>query len=114
MTEIEAAGSLSVNGRQVPLTAARLTIGRAPENDLVLDDALVSRHHAVVEGDADGGLRITDLASGNGTYIGSRLLRNGSTGDQQGSQKHGSERSSVHVGPNILLTAARHVKNKMP
>lgn len=67
-----------MNGRQVPLTGARLTIGRDPENDLVLGDALVSRHHAVVEGNGEGGLTITDLDSGNGTYIGSRMLRNNS------------------------------------
>lgn len=47
----------------------RLTIGSHPENDLVLNDASVSRFHARLEVDATG-YRLIDLQSKNGTWIG--------------------------------------------
>jgi serine/threonine protein kinase/uncharacterized membrane protein len=51
-----------------------LSIGRTPDNDLVLSDAKISRHHARIEVDGNG-LRVTDLHSTNGTFLGeTRLL----------------------------------------
>ena len=44
------------------------TLGRDTENDLVLDDAQVSRRHARIER-TDEGWVITDLRSANGTFI---------------------------------------------
>ena len=44
------------------------TIGRSEENDIVIADALVSRHHARITLD-DEGAEITDLGSGNGTFV---------------------------------------------
>ena len=44
------------------------TIGRAPDNSLVLDDPLVSKHHARVD-ITDQGLILTDLGSTNGIYM---------------------------------------------
>ena len=43
-------------------------IGRSPDNDIVLSDAKVSRHHAVI---ADDGrtILITDLGSANGVRV---------------------------------------------
>ncbi|KAA1419632.1 ATP-binding cassette domain-containing protein [Nocardioides humilatus] len=46
---------------------ATLTLGRGGDNDVVLDDPLVSRHHAVVETGATPVLR--DLDSFNGTFV---------------------------------------------
>jgi hypothetical protein len=46
----------------------RLTIGRAPHNDIVLDDPRVSREHAVVWCDAEG-YGIEDRRSANGTRL---------------------------------------------
>jgi len=43
-------------------------IGRAPDNDFVLSDPLVSAHHARIEWNDDGVL-ITDLGSTNGTFV---------------------------------------------
>ncbi|MCX5447350.1 MULTISPECIES: ABC transporter ATP-binding protein/permease [Streptomyces] len=52
-----------------PLPAARTTrIGRAPENDLVVDDLSVSRRHAELRAGAEG-FEIVDLGSHNGTYL---------------------------------------------
>lgn len=49
-------------------------IGRAEDNDLVIEDPLISRHHAVIirEG-SDFVLR--DLGSTNGTYVGARRIQ---------------------------------------
>jgi ABC transport system ATP-binding/permease protein len=70
-----ALGSLSVGHmasvRQAP--AGLVRIGRAPDNDLVLDDFLVSRHHAELRPDDDG-FSIVDLGSHNGTYIDGRRV----------------------------------------
>ncbi|WP_407549185.1 FHA domain-containing protein [Streptomyces sp. Pv4-95] len=52
-----------------PLPAARTTrIGRAPDNDLVIDDLVVSRRHAELRA-GPGGYEIVDLGSHNGTYL---------------------------------------------
>ena len=56
------------------LDARRLTVGRAAENDLVLADPEVSRHHARLEADGDG-WRVVDLDSTNGTWVnGARVV----------------------------------------
>ena len=49
------------------------TIGRAPDNDFVLSDPLVSAHHARIEWNDDGVL-ITDLGSTNGTFVGNTRI----------------------------------------
>ncbi|MFF4454342.1 FHA domain-containing protein [Streptomyces goshikiensis] len=53
-------------------TAARTTvrIGRALDNDLVIDDLAVSRRHAELRALDDGTYEIVDLDSHNGTYLG--------------------------------------------
>ncbi|GAA4987269.1 FHA domain-containing protein [Kitasatospora paranensis] len=60
-----------------PTTVLRLPgrtvrIGRAGDNDLVLDDLEVSRHHAELRILPDGSHEIFDLASHNGTYVNGR------------------------------------------
>src|SRR5712671_927624 len=55
-------------GREIPLRA-RAVLGRDPGCDVVLDDASVSRRHAVLEEDGKGGRRLRDLASANGTFL---------------------------------------------
>src|SRR5207249_5510661 len=45
-----------------------ISIGRAEDNDVVLDDSRVSRHHARIER-TDGGIRVSDLGSANGTRL---------------------------------------------
>ncbi|MEU4731240.1 FHA domain-containing protein [Streptomyces sp. NPDC023588] len=60
-----------------PLPARTVVrIGRAPDNDLVIDDLTVSRRHAELRALADGTYEIADLGSHNGTYLnGSRVER---------------------------------------
>jgi hypothetical protein len=60
----------AVNGRRVswPLTGKRVRIGRGLDNDVVLDDASVSRHHAEITRE-DGATEVRDLGSTNGTWV---------------------------------------------
>ena len=44
------------------------TIGRAPDNTLVLDDPLISKHHARIDVSPNG-MVVTDLGSTNGLYV---------------------------------------------
>jgi len=55
-------------GRAEEFTKEVIRVGRDPDNDLVLPDAAVSRHHAEIrlDGEAWG---IFDLDSTNGTYV---------------------------------------------
>jgi ABC transport system ATP-binding/permease protein len=46
-----------------------LRIGRAPENDVVLDYEMVSWHHARLILEASGAIRLEDLGSTNGTFL---------------------------------------------
>lgn len=48
--------------------AGVLTIGRAPEADIFLDDVTVSRHHAELRHGAEG-WSVRDVGSLNGTYV---------------------------------------------
>ncbi|MGE0712376.1 MAG: SpoIIE family protein phosphatase [Planctomycetota bacterium] len=52
-----------------------VSIGRAPENDVVVKDDMVSRRHALIERDPGGALRVRDLKSFNGTYLNERRIR---------------------------------------
>ena len=56
------------SGRRVQLNGGPLAIGRAPDNDLVLDDRRVSRHHARLQA-RRGMLVLTDLDSANGSRV---------------------------------------------
>ncbi|WP_432040129.1 FHA domain-containing protein [Streptomyces cucumeris] len=47
----------------------RLRIGRAPENELVVEGPYVSRHHAEFQPLPGGRYEIVDLGSHNGTYV---------------------------------------------
>ncbi|MEV8531714.1 FHA domain-containing protein [Streptomyces sp. NPDC051211] len=54
--------------RPLPARTA-VRIGRSPDNDLVIDDLVVSRRHAELRVLADGSHEIADLGSHNGTYL---------------------------------------------
>ncbi|MGW7201465.1 FHA domain-containing protein [Streptomyces chryseus] len=52
-----------------PLPARTVRIGRAADNDLVVDDLIVSRRHAELRTRPDGTYEIADLGSHNGTFL---------------------------------------------
>jgi DNA-binding SARP family transcriptional activator len=64
----------ALSGQSYPMTGAATRIGRLADNDVVLDDAEVSRHHAVVS-DTGTSFVITDLRSANGVYVQGRRIR---------------------------------------
>ena len=47
----------------------QIKIGKAPTNDIVINDKTVSREHLVVFIDDDKNVFVTDLGSTNGTYV---------------------------------------------
>jgi len=54
-------------GESTPLRG-RVRVGKAPDNELVLGDDSVSRHHCEITRVAQG-VRVRDLGSTNGTYV---------------------------------------------
>ena len=54
---------------RMPLPAKALRIGRVPDNDVVLADLNVSRHHAELRKSPTGSYEIVDLGSHNGTFV---------------------------------------------
>ena len=60
--------------RQVSIVDVPFTIGRDRRNDLVLDDEMVSRQHALID-DMDGQLQVADIGSRNGSALNGSTLR---------------------------------------
>jgi hypothetical protein len=56
-------------GEQFPLLRERISVGRAPDSEVFLDDVTVSREHALIERQGDGSMQVRDLGSLNGTYV---------------------------------------------
>ncbi len=65
-------------GHQYQLDGATTRIGRLDDNDIVLDDTEVSRHHAVII-DTGTGFMITDLRSTNGVEVQRRRIHPSAT-----------------------------------
>ena len=53
----------------IPLTGDRLVIGRAPDCDVVIEDAASSRRHCCIERTSPASFRLKDLKSSNGTRL---------------------------------------------
>jgi hypothetical protein len=61
-------------GKSFPLTKDELSLGRDISNEIVINDAEVSRHHARIYRQA-GGFVLEDTGSTNGTFVnGQRLM----------------------------------------
>ena len=58
-----------LSGTSVPLSDQPVSIGRAPDSTIVLDDDYVSHRHARIAPDARGRWSVEDLGSTNGTYL---------------------------------------------
>jgi two-component system cell cycle response regulator len=57
-------------GQVMTIADTTVTIGRALDADLVVDEAGVSRHHARIAHTAGGAFYVEDLESTNGTFVG--------------------------------------------
>lgn len=79
------AGAPPVYGDRSPTTFHQFSlgrvmrIGRALENELVVSDLQVSRHHAEFHATPDGRMEIRDLGSHNGTYVNGQPIAKGGT-----------------------------------
>ena len=58
----------------IKLPTKTMSIGRAEDNDLVLPDLEISRHHAELRRLPSGDYQIVDLGSHNGTYVNGRRI----------------------------------------
>ncbi len=54
--------------KKFPLKKKSITIGREEDNDLVIDDEFISRHHIKLKKEGNG-IKIQDLDSSNGTFV---------------------------------------------
>ncbi|MFJ5994697.1 FHA domain-containing protein [Streptomyces sp. NPDC092370] len=77
------AGAPPVHGDRSPTTFHQFSlgrvirIGRALDNELVVSDLQVSRHHAEFHATPDGRMEIRDLGSHNGTYVNGQPIAKG-------------------------------------
>jgi diguanylate cyclase (GGDEF)-like protein len=61
-------------GQLVAIDGKAVTIGRARDADLMVDDVGVSRHHARISHAPAGGFSVEDLGSTNGTFVGTTRI----------------------------------------
>jgi len=61
-------------GKQLPLKVGLNSIGRLPDNDVVIDDATISRRHCAIVVHSDLSVELLDIASKNGTTVNGRKL----------------------------------------
>jgi len=77
--------------REVPLGSRPVTIGRAPDNDLSVDNLAVSNYHAKVYFEA-GRMVVEDLNSLNGTFVNDLRIERATLHDGD----------KVHIGKHII------------
>jgi general secretion pathway protein E len=67
--------------KELPITEKPITVGRHPTNMVVLTDGMASRYHCVIEQGHEGGLRVRDLDSSNGTRVNGQVVKTFRLGD---------------------------------
>jgi diguanylate cyclase (GGDEF)-like protein len=83
-------------GRTFTLDSEVITIGRAPECQIWLDDSCASRGHARIVRRSSARYVIEDLGSTNGTFVGDRRI-------ERGESVQLVNGSRVQIGPTSLL-----------
>jgi hypothetical protein len=78
--------------KEIPLDKPQFTVGRKPDNDLVIDDPAVSGHHALIFSE-EGAFFIEDLGSTNGTFVNDAKI-------QEEKLKHGD---CIAIGKHVLM-----------
>jgi pSer/pThr/pTyr-binding forkhead associated (FHA) protein len=68
--------------QRVQLSDKAIRIGRTPDNDLVLSDLDVTRHHAELRKSPSGTYEIIDLGSHNGTFVNGKRVSHATLTDQ--------------------------------
>ncbi len=85
-----------------PLKVGLNTVGRMPDNDVVLPDAYVSRRHCAVLVHAGGRCELHDIASKNGTFLNGNKI-NGPTRLHSGDQIRMCNRTVVFLKQGDVL-----------
>ncbi len=57
-----------LTGTEIPLEGAQVTLGRAPDSTIVIDDDYASSRHARIY-ESEGAWVVEDLGSTNGTWL---------------------------------------------
>jgi pSer/pThr/pTyr-binding forkhead associated (FHA) protein len=83
--------------KEVPLGSRPVTIGRAPDNDVTIDNLAMSNYHARVYNEA-GCLVIEDLSSLNGTFVNELRVERATLRDGD----------TIQVGKHILCVDTQH------
>jgi len=78
--------------RRFSVGSGGLRLGRSSSNDVHILDEGLSRNHCLFEAVGDSGLRLTDLASANGTYLNGRQL--------------GGDPVELHIGDIVEVSAS--------
>ena len=77
--------------KEIPIAKDTLTIGRMEDNDVVIDNLAVSRHHARLVREKDN-YYLEDLSSHNGTFV----------NDERIIKCELNERDNILIGKHIL------------
>lgn len=86
------------SSRTIEFDGRPITIGRAPDNGLVVRDGRASRHHARIDG-RRGSLVLTDLGSTNGSFVNDRQVESIALG----------EGDRIRIGTTSLIVEAVHL-----
>jgi hypothetical protein len=92
------AGLRDTAGRHFPMHAAATRIGRRSDNDIVLNDDEVSRHHAVII-DTGTSFLITDLRSANGVEVQRQRIRTSANLADGDHIRIGAHEFTFEIGP---------------
>ncbi len=82
-------------GKGFPFISNRVTIGRTPDNDIALEDAQVSRYHAVLRREGNEVI-LQDLGSTNGTLV---------NGERIYGEHVLQPTETITIGPSVLSVA---------
>ena len=63
-----------MSGTRFEVGAGGVRLGRSSSNDVHIPDEELSRNHCLFEQSGEAGIRITDLASANGTFVNGEQL----------------------------------------
>ena len=64
----------ALNGQRFAVKEGGLRLGRSSSNDIHVPDEELSRNHCLFEAIGESGIRVTDLASANGTLVNGTML----------------------------------------
>ena len=103
--ELLGARVLEIKKRKNIASPDMITIGRSPENDIVLYNRLVSKYHAFLDlGSSDGAIFLVDNYSTNGTFVNNIELS--ATGNYQLAEgdeiSFGPETKVVYFSPKLF------------